>query len=230
MKKILILSIFIFISINFTLTAADNLPLHLKIMSTHKTVAPHVWNNTIFLTAKPEGNPRFVGVAFDFESYGIIHPFEINESGIFIFTAEAPDQREIRYRLIVDSLWMADPLCRENMQDEYDIEVSKLTIDEPLFIKVKGPVQENSGRTIFSIRSIPDSTVSIVGTFNSWDPYMTPLRESTKGVFTTEIKLREGTYFYYYIVDGKKAMDPMNFVRAINREGEVVNKIDIWGS
>jgi len=227
MKKILILSIFVFISINFTLFSAENLPLHLKIMSTHKTVEPHIWNNSIFLTAKPEGNPRFVGVAFDFESYSIIHPFELNESGIFIYTAEAPEQREIRYRLIVDSLWMADPLCSDNLRDEYDIEVSKLTINKPLFVKVKGPVQEDSGRTSFSIRSIPDSTVSIVGTFNGWDPYMTPLRESSSGVFTTDLKLREGTYYYYFIVDGKKAMDPMNFARSINREGEEVNKIEI---
>ncbi len=206
---------------------ADNLPLHLKIMSTHKTVEPHIWNKTIFLTARPPGSPRFVGVAFDYESYGIIHPFELNESGIYIYTAEIPEEREIRYRMIVDSLWMADPLCKENIKDEYGIEVSTLKIDGPVFVKVSGPRRETSGNTSFSIRSIPDSTVSIVGSFNGWDPYMTPLNESSSGVFSTELKLRDGTYYYYFIVDGKKSMDPMNFSRAINREGEQVNKLEI---
>lgn len=226
MKKLLFIQILMFIFMNITLSA-DNLPLHLKIMSTHNTVEPQIWNNTIFLTAKPRGNPRFVGVAFDYESYSTIHPFVINESGIFIYTTDIPDKQKINYRLIVDSLWMADPLCPDNIKDEFNIEVSQLFIDEAPFVKVKGPMREESGKTSFSIRSTPDSTVSIVGTFNGWDPYMTPLRESSTGVFTTDMKLRDGTYFYYFIVDGKKAMDPMNFNRAVNREGEEVNKIRI---
>lgn len=226
MKKILFIIIILSLSLNMLLFA-DNLPLHLKIMSTHKTAEPHIWNKTIFLTARPPGNPRFVGVAFNYESYSIIHPFQLNESGIYIYTAEIPEEREIRYRMIVDSLWMADPLCNKNIKDEYGIEVSTLKIEEPYFVTVSGPLRERSGKTSFSIRSIPDSTVSIVGSFNGWDPYMTPLSESSSGVFTTELKLRDGTYYYYFIVDGKKAMDPMNFFRAINREGEEVNKLEI---
>lgn len=226
MKKTVFIILFLLVSLNISVIA-DNLPLHLKIMSTHNTVEPHIWNNTIFLTAKPPGNPRFVGVAFDYESYSLLHPFEINESGIYIFTSSAPERKEIKYRLIIDSLWMADPLCPNNSKDQYGIEVSSLYIDDPLFVKVEGPQFDNSGLTNFSIRSIPDSTVSIVGTFNGWDPYMSPLRESSPGVFTTDIKLREGNYYYYFIVDGKKAMDPMNFSRAMNKEGEEVNKIEI---
>lgn len=227
MKKILIVSGILILFINSTLSAIENLPLHLKIMSTHTTEEPIIWNDTIFLTAKPSGNPRFVGVAFDFESYSIIHPFEINESGVFIYTGEAPEQREIRYRLIVDGLWMADPLGTDNFKDQFGITVSSLKNRNPVHIQVKGPETQYSGRTVFSIRSKPDSTVSIVGTFNGWDPYMTPMRESSNGVYTTDLMLREGSYFYYFIIDGKKTMDPMNFARAMNREGEEVSKITI---
>jgi hypothetical protein len=227
MKKILILSILFILLFNAHLMAIENLPLHLKIMSTHKAVEPQIWNNIIFLTVEPQGNPRFIGVAFDYESYSIIHPFEKNESGIYIYTAEAPEKSQIHYRLIIDGLWMADPLNKNNMKDEFGIKVSSLSVNQPTFIRVKGPVSDNSGKTSFTIRSKPNSTVSIVGTFNGWDPYMTPLRESSSGVYTTDLKLREGAYFYYFIIDGEKAMDPMNFLRAINREGEEVCQIFI---
>ena len=227
MKKILFISIILFFTSLSSVQAIENLPLHLKIMSTHNTVEPQIWKNTIFLTARPRGNPRFVGVAFDFESYGIIHPFKINESGIFIYTAQAPEMREIHYRLIIDGLWMADPLGVHNERDKYGIMVSKLEAGEPEYVKVKGPESDNSGNTTFSIRSRPDSTVSIVGTFNGWDPYMTSLKESFSGVYSTNLRLKKGTYFYYFIIDGRKAMDPMNFSRAMNREGEEVCQIVI---
>ena len=227
MKKILILSVLLIFFFHTPVPANENLPLHLKIMSTKKVVEPHVWNNTIFLSAKPEGNPRFVGVAFDYESYSAIHPFEINESGVYIYSAQAPEEMEIRYRIIVDGLWMADPLGQDNFKDEYGIMVSKLEIASSPFVSVKGPVVQDTGQTTFSVRSRPDSAVSIVGSFNGWDPYMTPMRESSTGVYTTDLKLKDGSYFYYFIIDGKKAMDPMNFLRAYNREGEEVCKIDI---
>lgn len=230
MKKLFILSQFLLFMISMPLTAIENLPLHLKIMSTHKAVEPQIWNNNIFLTAAPEKRTNFVGVAFDYESYSVIHPYEINESGVFIYSAGAPDKREIRYRLIIDGLWMADPLNNENIKDEYGILVSILHTEEPSFIHVKGPVSDENGKTVFTIRSTPDSTVSIVGTFNGWDPYMTPMKERSPGVYIADVKLRDGAYYYYFIIDGEKAMDPMNFARARNREGEEVCRINILGS
>jgi len=230
MKKILIISITLFFLFNVPVLAIENLPLHLKIMSTHETVEPQIWNNKIFLTAAPEEGPRFVGVAFDYESYSRIHPFEINESGIYVYSADVPEKSEIHYRLVIDGLWMADPLNPDNIKDKYGIIVSKLKIDKPPFVKVKGPISDNSGNTSFSIRSRPDSTVSIVGSFNGWDPYMTPMRESSAGVYTTDLRLRSGSYYYYFIIDGEKAMDPMNFLRAMNREGEEVCKLEISGT
>lgn len=227
MKKITLLLIIIFISLNSGLWAQSNLPLHLKIMSLAKPEEPQIWNDRIFLTARPKDAVRFVGVAFDFESYNIIHSFEINEKGIYVFSAPTPEEANIHYRLIIDGLWMADPLCPDNIKDEYGIEVSMLKNPSSSYLKVKGPEQTDRGSTVFTIRTRPNATVSIVGTFNGWDPYMTPLKEISSGVYRTEIKLHDGSYFYYFIVDGKKTMDPINFGRARNVEGEEVCRIDI---
>lgn len=216
-----------FLSVSSLIFGENNLPLHLKIMATSKLEEPQIWNGTVFLTARPEKPVRFIGVAFDYEAYSIIHPFQINEKGIYIYTGPSPDVREIRYRLVIDGLWMADPLSPGNIKDEYGISVSTLTVPEPEFVKVSGPSLNEAGKTVFTIRSRPDSTVSIVGTFNGWDPYMTPMTETSPGIYTTELRLRSGSYFYYFMIDGKKSMDPMNFARARNIEGEEVCQIDI---
>jgi len=227
MKKTAILTVFLLTISSAALWGQSNLPLHLKIMSLSQAEEPRIWNDRIFLTARPEKSARFIGVAFDFESYGTIHPFEINEKGIYVYSGPVPDKEEIRYRLVVDGLWMADPLCPDNGRDEYGIEVSRLRIPEQSYVKVVGPIFDSSGKTVFTLRSRPDATVSIVGTFNGWDPYMTPMIEKSSGVYSTEMKLREGSYFYYFIVDGKKAMDPQNFIRARNTEGEEVCRLDV---
>lgn len=227
MKKKLYLTITLFFFSISLLMASNNLPLHFKILTTDKAEAPLIWNNMLILTAQPERSARFVGVAFDYENYSTIHPFEKNEMGIYIYTAPIPEVNKVRYRLVVDSLWMADPHCLENERDEMGIEVSSIQIPASTTVKVTGPGVNDQGKTIFSIRSKPDATVSIVGTFNGWDPYMTPMRETSEGVYSTELKLRSGSYFYYFIIDGKKAMDPLNFARARNTEGEEVCKIDI---
>ncbi len=227
MKKWTIFLIFIITVIHISPLMADNLPLHLKIMSTHETTEPHIWKDHIFLTVAPSASTRFVGVAFDYELYSVIHPFERNESGVFIFTTKAPDLDKINYRLIIDGLWTSDPLSSNNYKDENGINVSSLYIGKTDSLQVKGPVPGRTGRTLFTIQTIPESTVSIVGTFNGWDPYMTGMTEINPGKYSIDLRLREGTYYYYFIVDGKKKMDPMNFFRAMNTEGEVVCKVTI---
>lgn len=227
MKRKTLVAIYLFFLLLENLSAEYNLPLHLKIMTTDKASGPEIWQDRLFLTARPEKASRLVGAAFDFEDYRIIHPFDLNEKGIYVYSAPLPDRDSISYRLIIDGLWTTDPLCTDNEKDAMGIKVStvKITAERP--VRVTGPEMVDGGKTRFSIRSKPDSTVSIVGTFNGWDPYMSPMMETSEGVYSADLKLRDGSYFYYFIIDGKKAMDPQNFARARNVEGEEVCRIDI---
>lgn len=228
MKKTILFAFSLFAFFSFLLQAESNLPLHLKIMETKTASGPEIWKNYIFLTAHPDRAVNLVGVAFDFENYRIIHPYALNDKGIYVFSMPFPDKNTINYRMIIDGLWMPDPLCKNNRKDENGIIVSTVNLPTPRPIKVTGPVLTDTGETRFSIRTIPGSTVSLVGTFNGWDPYMTPLSETSEGVYSADLRLRQGSYYYYFIVDGKKALDPMNFARARNVEGEEVCRIDIY--
>jgi 1,4-alpha-glucan branching enzyme len=51
-------------------------------------------------------------------------------------------------------------------------------------------------------------TVSIVGTFNDWNPKTTPMLTIGPGQWVKELALSPGIYEYQYVVDGKWINDP----------------------
>jgi 1,4-alpha-glucan branching enzyme len=51
--------------------------------------------------------------------------------------------------------------------------------------------------------------VFVAGTFNDWRPRATPLTKQAGGKWSTELKLKPGTYEYRLIVDGQWQDDPL---------------------
>jgi len=55
----------------------------------------------------------------------------------------------------------------------------------------------------------PDATeVFLVGSFNGWDPRITPLRRDSLGDWSIEIELPTGEHRYRFVVDGEWRDDP----------------------
>jgi hypothetical protein len=54
----------------------------------------------------------------------------------------------------------------------------------------------------FVLRTSADSTVTLVGDFNDWDPSATPLRPSADSLWSVVVPLRPGRYHYTFVVDG----------------------------
>ncbi|MDD4857161.1 MAG: isoamylase early set domain-containing protein [Candidatus Krumholzibacteria bacterium] len=53
--------------------------------------------------------------------------------------------------------------------------------------------------------------VSVIGSFNNWDPVTTPMRRESKGAWTVRLALRPGKYTYKFLVNRKqKVLDPAN--------------------
>ncbi len=60
----------------------------------------------------------------------------------------------------------------------------------------------------FKIAATPTSQVSIVGSFNRWDPTAHPLTYHPEdGLFKATLCLQPGTYKYRFLVDGVWEMD-----------------------
>ena len=74
-------------SLNFGLFAAEqinyqNYELDMLLHEIKNPTAPIVTDEYIIFTADP--NNRFVGIAFDFENYQIVHPFQVlSKTGYF---------------------------------------------------------------------------------------------------------------------------------------------------
>jgi len=56
--------------------------------------------------------------------------------------------------------------------------------------------------TQFVLHADDAESVTIVGDFNDWDPYATPLVHAGDGVWTVVVRLRPGAVRYAYLVDG----------------------------
>lgn len=66
----------------------------------------------------------------------------------------------------------------------------------------------------------PDATeVFVVGSFNGWDPRITPLRRDAFGDWSIEIELPTGEHHYRFVVDGEWHDDPAAQLTARNPYG-----------
>jgi hypothetical protein len=56
----------------------------------------------------------------------------------------------------------------------------------------------------FVLRTGADSSVTLVGDFNDWDPRATPLHATSDSLWSVVVPLRPGRYRYTFIVDGTR--------------------------
>lgn len=218
------------------------------------------YNNTVaglFKVEKPavsdkyivftyDTSAKFVGVAFDFEDYGQVHPFmkhtntdildAVTNSLLFYIMARPKDLSTIRYRLVIDGLWTTD---KYNDQSEYDpitgISSSVITLGDPL-PKITGThvveseidgVVRKEQRVKFVYRGVSGRTVRLGGNFTNWDSYIYTFSETGKGEYTLDLALPRGRYYYSYYIDMDSFPDKTNPLRAYSDDGKVVSVITV---
>jgi 1,4-alpha-glucan branching enzyme len=212
----------------YPLSAASfDTELHHRITNTMEPSEPYILNNQVILSYQASPGTQVVSLALETEQYRIFHTYEKNRYGIFILTLPVPEgSREIRYRLIVDGLWTVDPNA-ELQRDQRGVQVSSITVPVNSALPTPGITLLSDGRTRFVYFGERDSRVSLIGDFNRWDPYLTPMEESPvfPGVYSVVINLPEEAHFYRYVVDGKDIPDPENHNISHNGWGETASVI-----
>jgi len=72
---------------------------------------------------------------------------------------------------------------------------------------------ESVAPAVFHVKAPQAQRVSVVGTFNGWDPEAHPLHGPDKnGVWTLRLPLSPGQYRYMFVVDGARWMADPNAV------------------
>lgn len=195
--------------------------------------APVVTDDYIIFTA--DMHNRFVGIAFDFENYKIIHPFKVmnytdedgNSSRKYMFYCYNRQHKfsELKYRLVFDGLWAADPL---NPNKEYDEDVNLYfsKVEDPGSIKIF--TQASDENTVhFIYRGKSGQKVQLSGTFTNWDPWIYTLKETSPGFYELYLPLTTGTYYYNYFIGLTPYLDESNPEKAYTPDGRSANVIRV---
>ena len=212
-------------------TEFQNYDLDLLLHEISKPCAPVITEDYIIFTADPKY--RFAGIAFDFEDYQIIHPFQIltqkdddekkTRWHMFYCYERQHKLSSLKYRLVLDGLWTIDP---NNPLKEYDENVNLYfsKVDVPDGIKIyTNSTQSNAVHFIYKGES--GQKIRLGGTFTNWDPWIYELKETSPGLYELDLPLASGKYYYNYYIGLTPILDNTNPEKIYTNDGRSASVI-----
>jgi len=251
MKRIrfflLLMLIFSFIPVTAEAENWESYELIERLLSISSPGTPLIYKDFVIFTA--DTSLRKVGIAFAHENFAYTYWFKqlllpqdplnapippgkkvpdpYKDSGIQFHVLEVPeDLKEIGYRLVINGLWTTDPnnpLTRRDLVSGLILSVVSMP---PRPIKLD-PLKGLPEGLTFTFNGPPGETVTVAGSFNSWDPFMYELKENPAGVYTLTLPLPPGTYQYVFFCQGKRFVDLNNPRRSYSREGKASSEITV---
>ena len=204
----------------------ENLSIYRKIIDIKEASAPRIIDNYLLFTFESSEKPAFVGAAFDFDNYTKIHQYKMlkNEGNeVFFLLIDLPRKESIKYRIIVDGIWMPDPYCSGITQDAKYVELSHLRLPVKPDSERIYPYTSN-GVTHFYFSGEENINVNLAGSFNGWDPFMYRMIEKNPGEYYFSTRLPPGTHYYYFIAAGKVITDSRNPYYSWDRNSNQVSQ------
>jgi hypothetical protein len=242
MKKVII--IMLLTAIIGSIEAADTESYQFidHLLSLRGPEKPRILEDKVVFTAS--SSHRRVGIAFAHEGFGKVYWFRkllvpnenagpwvkekppadlYQDSGMlfYIFTIPEDLRGNLEYRLIIDGLWVADPLNPDYRQDAG---ITRSVVSIPTIRRPDSPNRGPEGTLTFTFYAAPGGSVTVAGSFNRWDPFMYELREVSSGRYTLSLPLPPGTYQYAFFYRGERQLDPNNPRRVYTREGKAANE------
>lgn len=204
---------------------------YFKIVETKNTEPPSVINNKVLFFYRPDEPTRVVGAAFSHEDFVTIHPFKINDYGVFYLAYEIPrDTRELHYRLIIDGLWVSDPSNSQRVRDSAGISLSRFSIPPQTDrLSHLSPQKLGDQRVRFVYQTRPGERVYLAGSFNHWDPFLYEMKETSpgSGIYEISLNLFRGTHAYYFVNRGGTYTDPQNLSQTVDSSGREVSLLTL---
>ena len=216
----------------FFITAQETVDVqtHLKISELDSSGAPQLFKRDILFTYTEDRFIRFVGIAFEHESFTKIHPLIKNANNIFfIIYSPPPENTYLTYKYIVDGLWIQDPKNNQYKQIDHEIKLSQITIPKQESVFIESPLIDENGYVKFIYKGSTDKNIFLSGSFNRWDPFMHRMEEdlSLPGYYSLTLKIGKGEYLYYYIINGSIITDPDNPNKAVGPDDNNVSRFVI---
>ncbi|MDR1143732.1 MAG: isoamylase [Spirochaetaceae bacterium] len=217
------------------------------LLSLREPERPRILEDTIVFTAS--SSYRRVGIAFAHEGFGKVYWFRrlmvpneragpwvkgkppadlYRDSGVFFYIFSIPEDLagNLEYRLIVDGLWVRDPLNPDYRPDPSS-GIIRSVVSIPPIRRPDTPNRGPPGTLTFTYYAESGGTVTVAGSFNRWDPFMYELREVSPGRYTLSLPLPPGAYQYAFFYRGERHLDPNNPRRVYTREGKAANEATV---
>jgi len=198
--------------------------MDIRILGLEEAGPPMVMGNKLILTYKNKTHidaywVKMVGARFEHENYSILHTYYRNEQNIFILPYSLPDNlAKLKYRIVVDGLWMSDPFNPEQEKDLLGTVFSVVNIAPSTPTTFKNPRINPDGSVTLMYKSLSAGRVTLTGEFNNWDPFSHNLMQEKPGLFAITLRLLPGPHYYLFVVDGNKTLDPFNLDSATDYE------------
>lgn len=183
-----------------------------KLINLEKSGPPEIVDNYIVFSfeSNEKQMPAFVGAAFEYENYTKIHQYKkIKDENIYYLVINKPDFEKIKYRIIVDGIWQADPHSLYNEREQNGVDISLFPLPPVPDNQNIFPLTEKN-HTLFYYKGKPKSSVYLSGSFNNWDPFMYLMQEKRPGEYYFTIRLNPGKHYYYFLENGIKISDKRN--------------------
>ena len=208
---------------------------------------PEIFEDGVLFTAS--SSLQRVGISFAHENYVKVHWFQrlmvpkdpadllvngkvsdkidpYEDSGIMFHIEPIPaDIKNMDYRLIINGLWTTDPTNPIRVSGPSGVVESRLPLPERYITTV---AQTTPGTYTFNYRASSGETITVCGSFNSWDPFMYELRETSRGFYTLSLPLPPGTFQYVFFHRGEQIPDPANTRKLYTRDGRIVSEATVF--
>ena len=210
--------------------AAQPMTLDLALNGLKAAQSPHLVDDVLILSYQPSvgTSVRFVGARFETEDYAVLHTFQKNQYGIYVLDYEVPENAQVvRYRLVVDGLWVSDPSNQSTEIDQQGNLISLFTMEQEPYRPVLNPRFEADGGVTFVFRGPAGRRVTIQGDFNNWDPFLIQLTETEPGVYRITLHLLPGGHWYRFFTGGHRLLDRYNSDTATDPDGEPVSYFEL---
>lgn len=212
-------------------TNFQNFELDTLLHNIEKPGAPVICEDYIIFLA--DVNHRHVGIAFDFENYQVIHPFEIlthtDDDGnvtrqhMFYCYKRQHKFTSLKYRLVIDGLWTIDPY-NPNMYYDDSVNLYFSTLEDPGSVKIYTEAKkDDSVHFIYEGKS--GQNIHLAGSFTNWDPWIYELKETKPGFYELNLPLPSGKYYYNYYIGLTPVVDSSNPTKVYAEDGRAASVI-----
>lgn len=130
-----------------------------------------------------------------------------------------------KYKLMVDDIWINYPNNTNVITDDSGQPVSYFELKEDFIPGATYPLWLEKDLYQFKYENISAKSVSLVGDFNNWNPYLTILTNMGAGEFFVKVRLKPGIHSYCFVVDDEWKADPNNLNQYSDRTGTIINII-----